>query len=148
MPDTGPAGQGFDLRLTLRQRRLRVLTAVVLALIVGMVAFGARHPFFRSAGQPAVRALARQAVAARRAGAPVARSAERARRAVAVRLAFIGAYWSVCFLLSGVLLVLAWLDVREVRRKLLAARMSMMRTGASNEAEAPASSAPTGPATP
>jgi hypothetical protein len=118
----------------MRQRRLRVLTALVLALIVVMVTFGLSHPFFRSVGGAGVRALARQAVVARRVGTPVARSAERARRAVAVRLAFIGAYWSVCFMLSGVLLVLAWLDVREIRRKLLAARLSMVRPGASSEA--------------
>ncbi|MBM3494872.1 MAG: hypothetical protein FJX72_11235 [Armatimonadetes bacterium] len=120
--------QGFDFRLTLRQRRLRVLTAFVVLLILGMVGFGVRHPFFRSAGEPEVRALARQAVVARRMGQTPSSEAERARRAAAVRIAFIGAYWSGCFLLSGALLVLAWLDAREIRRKLVDAQRTLARS--------------------
>lgn len=127
MRGSGTASGGLDFRLTLRQRRLRVVTAVVLLLVVGMVGLGLNHPFFRSAGDPEVRGLARQAVFARTANQTPSEEAERARRAIVVRIATIGAYWSLCFALSVVLLVLAWLDVREVRRKLLDARVSMLQ---------------------
>lgn len=127
MAQSGRAHAGFEFRLTARQRRLRVLTAVVILMIGAMVATGVTHPFFRSAGSEEVRALARQAVVARRAGRPAPPEAERARRAAAVRVAFIGAYWSACFVLSGALLILAWLDVREIRRKLLEAQRALSR---------------------
>jgi hypothetical protein len=128
MPASGAPRTGFDFRLTLRQRRLRVLTGLVIVMIVGMVGFGTRHPFFRSAGSPGVRALAREAVIARREGREPAPDAERARRAAAVRVAVIGAYWCGCFALSGVLLILAWLDVREIRRKLVEAQRVLARS--------------------
>jgi hypothetical protein len=128
---TGPerSRSGFEFRLTLRQRRLRVLTAVVLVTIGAMVGLGMTHPFFRSAGSPEVRSLAREAVIARRYGMKPRPEAERARRAAAVRIAFIGVYWSVCLLLSGLLLILAWLDVREIRRKLAEARSTIAGPG-------------------
>lgn len=105
-----------------------MLSVVILAAIIALLANGMTHPFFRSVGNAMVRDLARQAVQARRAGLEPSPEAERARRAVAVRIATIGAYWTLCFGLTGVLLVLAWLDVREIRRKLLAARMAALRT--------------------
>ncbi len=129
MAETGHFHAGFEFRLTMRQRRLRVLTMFVILLIGAMVAVGVRHPFFRSAGSPGVRALAREAVMARRSGRPATAKAERARRAAAVRVAFIGAYWSLCFMLSGSLLILAWLDVREIRRGLMEAQRAVMRDG-------------------
>ena len=102
-----------------------------------MVAAGVTHPFFRSAGSAEVRSLAREAVIARRSGMPARPEAEQARRAAAVRVAFIGAYWSVCFLLSAALLVLAWLDVREVRRRLLETQRALSRDEAGQRSAPP-----------
>lgn len=122
-----PSGERvrFDFRPTLRQRRLRVLSAVVLLIILSLVAAGVTQPFFRSVGSPQVRELARQAMMDKRAGRTPTARAEHARRAAAVRVAVIGAYWTLCFLLSALLLILAWLDVREVRKKLLAAQRQL-----------------------
>ncbi|NLI00266.1 MAG: hypothetical protein GX446_12340 [Chthonomonadales bacterium] len=129
MDKPGSERPGFDFGPTLRQRRLRVLSAFVLLLILTLVAVGVTQPFFRNAGSAEVRALAREAILARRSGREPTPQAERARRAAAVRVAVIGAYWSLCFLLSGVLLILAWLDVREIRRKLDDARRRLTGAG-------------------
>ncbi|NUQ71054.1 MAG: hypothetical protein HUU17_09565 [Chthonomonadales bacterium] len=129
MTDRAPRDHlgSLDFRLTHRQRRLRTLTAVILLTIGAMVVFGLSHPFFRSSGDTQIRRLAREAVLLRHAGGTPDAAGDRARRVVAVRLTLIALYWSVCFCLTALLVVLAWLDAREVRRRLLLSRSAMAR---------------------
>jgi len=92
--------------LTLRQRRLRVATVLVLALVVVLVIFGLVHPFFNLT--------------------PPGKLTPEVRRALAVRGLLILLYWTVCMLLGLSLAVLAWLDIREVQRKLREHRAAML----------------------
>lgn len=127
MSDVRPPDDAARFALTPRQRRLRVVTLTVLVLVGAMIAVGVRAPFFRSAGSPAIRALAREALVARREDRPVRPAAVRASRAVRVRLIAIYLYWTCCILLTTSLFVLAWLDMREVQRKLARARRDIWR---------------------
>jgi hypothetical protein len=94
------------LALTPRRRRLRVLTVLVLLAVIAMVLYGTRDPFFALPSGPVVAA---------------------ARHAVAVRALIILLYWTFCMFLGLSLVVLAWLDLREIRRALMAARRSTWR---------------------
>lgn len=127
MPAQASQPPPFDFRLTARQRRLRTLAGVVLIAVLAMAVTGLTHPFFRSVGNVETRNLARMAYLQRRAGRQPAPEAERARRAVAVRLVIIGAYWTVCLILSAVLVVLAWMDIRELRRRFMQGQASALR---------------------
>jgi len=96
------------LALTPRQRRLRVLTILILAAVIAMIFVGMTHPFFRPGPRPAV-------------------MTPRLEKAIQVKVLTIGFYWISCTLLTTSLFVLAWLDLREVRRKLLYARRDMWK---------------------
>lgn len=130
MSDPAPPTASRVLALTPRQRRLRVITAVLLVLIVGMVGTGILHPFFRSLASPEVLEKVRQeriaARQARQSGLPPSPLSAQS-RAVTVKLIFLYFYWTVCFLLALSLIIVAWLDLREVRRKLLAARRTLWK---------------------
>jgi len=89
-------------RLSLRQRRLRVITGALLVAIAAMIAVGMTHPFFRiTRPRTMTRAI---------------------RRALAVQGMMILGWWTVCFILAFALFLVAWLDIREIRRSLAAAR--------------------------
>ncbi len=70
-----------------------------------MIAFGALHPFFHIV-HPLV-------------------LTPRLRRAIAVKGVLILGYWTLCFMLTLSLLLVAWLDVREVRRSVLREQRDM-----------------------
>ena len=95
------------LRLTPRQRRLRVLTLIILATVILMIAVGLIHPFFHPS-RPTV-------------------MTPHIRRAIQAKILIVGFYWITCALLTTSLFLLAWLDLREVRRKLLLARRDMWK---------------------
>ena len=104
-----PAQPSTDiLALSPKQRRLRAVTLVILTMVIMMVVAGATHPFFRPAGRPPV-------------------MTERIEQAIKVKILMIGFYWITCLLLTTTLFILAWLDLREVRRKLLLARRDMWK---------------------
>jgi hypothetical protein len=93
--------------LSPRQRRLRVITAIVFIVLGVMIFVGFSHPFFH----PVVPPFASLAV----------------RRAFAVRALFIMLYWSICFVLLFSLVIVAWLDYREIKLKMLMARRDIFR---------------------
>lgn len=131
MSDPAPPAVAIQvLALTPRQRRLRVITALLLILIVGMVGTGILHPFFRSLAPPeALEKVRQERMAeqqARQSGVPPPPMSPQ-RRAVTVKLIFLYFYWTLCFLLALSLVVVAWLDLREVRRKLLTARRDLWK---------------------
>ncbi len=95
------------LALTPRQRRLRVLTILILAAVIAMIFVGMTHPFFRPL-RPAV-------------------MTPQLEKAIKVKILTIGFYWISCTLLTTSLFIFAWLDLREVRRKLLYARRDMWK---------------------
>ena len=101
--DSGPD----PLALTPRQRRLRVVTVIILAAVILMIAVGLIHPFFRPT-RPEV-------------------LTDQIRRAIQAKVLIVGLYWISCALLTSSLFILAWLDLREVRRKLLLARRDMWK---------------------
>jgi hypothetical protein len=102
--------------LTPRQRRLRVVTLILLGFIVVMIAFSQLHPFFH----------------------PVAPHimTTRSRRALAAQYMLILGYYSVIFLLALSMLVLAWLYIRDIRVQLALARRDIWQKLASDHAEA------------
>ena len=95
------------LTLTPRQRRLRVLTFVILAAVLTMLVIGLTHPFFRPTRPPVM--------------------TEQIKRAIQAKVLIVGFYWISCALLTTSLFILAWLDLREVRKKLLFARRDMWK---------------------
>ena len=95
------------LALTPRQRRLRVLTFVILAAVHIMLEVGLTHPFFRPTRPPVM--------------------TEQIKKAIQVKILMVGFYWISCALLTTTLFILAWLDLREVRKKLLLARRDMWK---------------------
>lgn len=107
-PDALPPEARF--RLTPRQRRLRWTSALILAVVLAMVAFGLTSPLFKPV-HPAV-------------------LTPMLRRQIKVRVLFVGLYWIVCSLLASFLILLAWLDIREVQRLLAAARKEVWRDAA------------------
>ncbi len=90
------------LALSVRQKQLRLMTGIILIILLIMVAIGLFHPFFH----PII---------------PKSLPIE-ARKLMKVRLALIFFYWSVCLMMPVFLIALAYLDVREVRLKLLMAK--------------------------
>lgn len=95
----------FDL--TPKQRRLRRITTALLLFIAAQVAVGVLHPFFRP-----VRPL---------------QLTPTVERALMVKILFIFGYWTVCLLLVMCLVLVAWMDLREVRRKFLVARRDIWK---------------------
>ncbi len=123
----GDEARGFDFCPSLKQRRVRTAATLLLVLLAAMVYAGITQPFFRRAGDPETLRLAREAMAARRQGTAPSAEAEAARRAAAARILFIGGYWTVCFILSGAVVLLAWIDVREIQRRFAAMRAGALR---------------------
>ena len=105
--ESAEASQPDPLALTPRQRRLRVLTVVILAAVILMIIVGLTHPFFRPTRPPVL--------------------TDQVRRALQAKVLIVGFYWIFCALLATSLFILAWLDLREVRRKLLLARRDMWK---------------------
>jgi phosphatidylserine synthase len=97
----------IDFSLTLKQRRLRTVTAVIVVAVIVMIAVGMIHPFFHPS-------LAQNA-------------SEVARKAFKAQLLMIAFYWTVCLILGFSLSILAWLDVREIRRKIAEAQRDIWR---------------------
>jgi hypothetical protein len=95
------------LELTPRQRRLRRIVVILLVAIGVLCAFGVLHPFFRL-----------------RHSGPLT---ETVRKALAVKGIFILSYWSIVFLLAVVLILVAWLDIREIRAKLAREQVDILR---------------------
>lgn len=93
--------------LTLRQRRLRMLTTIILLVIFVMILIGATQPFFHFAPPPHM--------------------TPKVRKAMAVKAMIVLSYWTVCFILAACLPIIAWLDVREVRLKMAVARRDIWR---------------------
>ncbi|HSV75240.1 MAG TPA: hypothetical protein VLH79_15905 [Chthonomonadales bacterium] len=109
MPAThGPRRPPTLTALTPRQRRLRIITIAVLAVVTVLVAVGLLHPFFDLQ-------------------APAEVTPE-VRRALAVRGIVILFYWTVCMLLGLSLAVLAWLDIREIQRRLRDHRLALLKS--------------------
>jgi hypothetical protein len=104
---SAPASARVPFRLTLRQRRLRTATAVILGVIALMIVFGNAHPFFHPH--------------------PPAALTPHLRRLFGVRMLLILSYWTVCLLFTVGLVVLAWLDVREIRLHMMMARRDIWR---------------------
>ena len=100
-----PVDQAFQL--TPRQRRLRMVTLVVLAFIFVMLAFAWFHPFFHPVRPPIL--------------------TDRVRRALAAQGLLILGYYSIVFLLAMSLVVIAWLYVRDVRLQLLMAQRDIWK---------------------
>ena len=122
--DTQPRGIA-PLPLTPRQRRLRYLTVIVLAVIATMFVVGMTHPFFNLTPPPALTDAAH----------PLAPAVlKTTRNAFAVKLLMIGVYWAACILLTLFLPVFAWLYTREIRIQELIARRDIWRGVAARNA--------------
>ena len=97
----------LDLPLTLAQRRHRQITLVLLVVIMVMIVVGLRHPFFDLRIHATMTPLVRKALAAK-------------------GIVIMG-YWTVCILLALGMILIAWLEFREIQRKLLMARRDVFR---------------------
>src|SRR5438067_4276557 len=97
----------LELPLTQAQRRHRVVTIVLLVIIVVMIVVGLTQPFFDLRIHGPMTPIVRKAVAAKG--------------------IMIMGYWTVCFLLALSLLLVAWLEFREIQRNLLLARRDVLR---------------------
>lgn len=112
---------------SLRQKRLRMAALAILLVVLGMVGFGTVHPFFRIVASPSVTELAREGIRKHREGAPLTPAERRARDAVRTKLIAVYGYWTVCFVLTGGAVLIAWLDIREVQRRLAEEHIAAMR---------------------
>src|SRR5947209_7510504 len=102
---SNPPADRFSL--SPRQRRFRIITVLILVGVIIMIVVGLTHPFFRPVHPPIL--------------------TPRIARALKVKILIIGLYWISCSLLTASLFLMAWLDLREVRRKLLQARREMWK---------------------
>lgn len=102
MPEPVPPARMTLFALTPRQRRLRVVTLLLLAAIAMMIIFAMTHPFFRIEPPPTITPTVR--------------------KALAVKGLMILGYWTVCLALTMGLILMAWLDLREIRRKIVMAQ--------------------------
>lgn len=105
MAEVDDANSG-PLRVSPRQLRIRWIAVTLLLIAGAMVAFGLLHPLFQVHPRAVDEAM---------------------RRRVALRAIFILGYWSVCFILANFVVLMAWLDVRETRRRFSAARRRAWR---------------------
>lgn len=126
MSTMGASDPGF---VSPRSRRLRTVGLILLIAAVGMTLYGSL-----SLMPGLKRAIKREAhvSAALSGGRPLASldptvraKVVRARRAAAVQVTFAYSYWAVCALLVAVLIVVAWLDVREVQRRYVDQRIRL-----------------------
>ena len=94
-------------QLTPSQRRRRAWTFILLATIAAMILVGQFHPFFKFARPEHL--------------------TRAAQKALAVKGIMVMGYWTVCFLFAIALLLLGWMEIREVQRKALIARRDVWR---------------------
>ncbi|HLV80326.1 MAG TPA: hypothetical protein VKT32_08585 [Chthonomonadaceae bacterium] len=128
----GPAA--YQSMVSARSRRLRTIGLLLLVAILGMSVYGF------SSLMPAVRRQAaayhRDTVAAQQVQAETgalgipARSG-RARKAMLAQVTLVYAYWCLCGLLILALLLVAWLDLREVTRNYANQRRAVWMEAAS-----------------
>lgn len=95
------------LAMTPARLRLRVMTAIVLVVVIAMMFYGTHAPFLRLPHTFPATGVAR--------------------RAMAVRALMVLTYWTTCIFLGLSLFVVAWLDLRALRRGLMEARMAVWR---------------------
>ena len=107
MSDPAPSPIPASFGLTPRQRTLRRVTLMLLLIIAIMIGFGMMHPFFHLH--------------------PPHVMTPTVRKALAVRGLLILFYWTICLLLACSLVFVAWLDLREVRLRMLMARRDIWR---------------------
>lgn len=107
MSDPMPPARMALFTLTPRQRRLRVVTLLILVTIAVMIIFAMTHPFFRIQPPPTVTPAIR--------------------KALAVKGLMILGYWTVCLALTMGLILVAWLDLREIRRKIVMAQRDIWK---------------------
>ena len=101
--------------LSPRQKQLRLLTAVTLTVLIIMITVGIFHPFFH----PEI---------------PKSLTPE-LRKFMKVRLLLIYCYWTACLLAPLFLVVLAYLDMREVKIKSIIAKSEMIQEMAADMRE-------------
>ncbi|MEP6755279.1 MAG: hypothetical protein ABJA67_07250 [Chthonomonadales bacterium] len=106
----------------LRQRRLRVITYIVIGIIATMLCVSVVHPFFHPT--------------------PPAMMTEKIRRAFKVQALIIWLYYSTCLLLAFLLVIIAWLYTREVRFQLINERMKMLQATTMGSGKKPENSPP------
>lgn len=97
-----------------RSRRLRTTGLVLLVAVLAMVAYGVLVLMPHHGGAHVAPAGSSPADLA-------------ARRALLTRVLFLYAYWSTCAVLLLGLLVVAWLDFREVARSYAAERAALWK---------------------
>ena len=119
------AGTPYQNLISAQSRRLRVIGVVLLVMILGMCVYGGRvlMPKLRENRAPLHNSTV-QATSSSTALSPV--KAESLRKLAKVQLLFFYAYWGVCFVLIIALLVVAYLDFREVSRNYLRLQVSLL----------------------
>ena len=120
--------------ISARSRRFRVIGVVLIVAILGMAGYGA------TVLMPSLRAMRAEvqtltpkpptSVGAAK-GSPekrgvVSPSLKRAQKVLLTKVVFLYAYWIVCALLVLTLVIVAWLDFREVMRNYLTARQTVL----------------------
>ncbi|MCX6382850.1 MAG: hypothetical protein NT023_25780 [Armatimonadetes bacterium] len=119
------AGTPYQNLISAQSRRLRVIGIVLLVMILGMCVYGGRvlMPKLRENRAPLHNSTV-QATSSSTALSPV--KAESLRKLAKAQLLFFYAYWGVCFALIIALLVVAYLDFREVSRNYLRLQVSLL----------------------
>jgi len=119
------AGTPYQNLISAQSRRLRVIGIVLLVMILGMCVYGGRvlMPKLRENRAPLHHSTV-QATSSSTALSPA--KAESLRKLAKAQLLFFYAYWGVCFALIIALLVVAYLDFREVSRNYLRLQVSLL----------------------
>lgn len=145
MTDTPTVYQSL---ISARSRRLRTVASVLLAGILAMTLYGYFRlmPSLRVAAARMEQTTKRSTAAAansashvtpaqRTAQDTVARMSQRERDAQAAKLVFAYAYWGVCLSLLVALMLVAWLDFREVGRNFDQQQAAMFAASLKNETQ-------------
>lgn len=119
------AGTPYQNLISAQSRRLRVIGIVLLVMILGMCVYGGRvlMPKLRENRAPLHNSTV-QATSSSTVLSPV--KAESLRKLAKAQLLFFYAYWGVCFALIIALLMVAYLDFREVSRNYLRLQVSLL----------------------
>lgn len=126
-----PAETLYQPLISPQSRRLRVIGLVLLAMVIGLCAYGGKvlMPKLRENRAP-LHAYNARAMSGASQSPLTPEKAENLRRLVKTQLLFVYAYWGVCFVMILALFVVAYLDFREVSRNYLRLKVSLLAESA------------------
>ena len=121
----------YQSLITARSRRLRTIGLMLLVAVLGMSIYGGAvlMPSLRQT-RDAVRAEMSQTTTTSIQPQYTTPEQKRLRAAMKAKIIFAYGYWGVCLVLLTTLLIVAWMDFREITRRYLHAQVALLAESA------------------